>query len=79
MVRFLEAWLLTWSCTLSTAFFQAVTGYKVVGFTIPLLVLELASLPLWGLYWTVLYPSYFTPFRNLPTPPVRRIPADMWR
>ncbi|EAW08948.1 cytochrome P450 [Aspergillus clavatus NRRL 1] len=34
---------------------------------------EMSAILAFAVYWMVLYPRYFTPFRNLPTPPQRRI------
>ncbi len=35
-----------------------------------LLAVEAGTAILWGIYWMILYPAYFTPFPNIPTPAV---------
>jgi hypothetical protein len=72
MASFLGSWLALLACTLGAFLYQVVTGYRFMDLLPTILALEVASFVSWAFYWIVLYPSYFTPFRHLPTPPVRR-------
>ncbi|ORY67812.1 cytochrome P450 [Pseudomassariella vexata] len=71
MPTFLEIWLPLWACTSSALLFKYLTDPSGAKPVTTLLTLELCSLGLWAIYWMILYPSYFTPFRHLPTPPGR--------
>ena len=71
MPAFLELWLPLVGCTLLAL------AHKIYGAgrddAVPVLILlaaEAVTAVLWGIYWMVLYPAYFTPFRHLPTPAV---------
>lgn len=71
MVLFLELWLPLSACTIGTLVYRLFTDVSRTGPIFTLVAIELGTLLLWGIYWTVLYPRYLTPFRHLPTPPVR--------
>jgi hypothetical protein len=71
MARFLEVWLPLSACTLGALLYRSLTDLSRTGPIFTLLAVELGSLVLWGIYWMILYPNYFTPFHHLPTPPVR--------
>ncbi|KAK2024499.1 cytochrome P450 [Colletotrichum zoysiae] len=68
----LNSWFLAVFCTCIALPYRLVTGSDGVGSVLGLLGLEVVSLALWIGYWIVLYPTYFTPLRNLPTPPKRK-------
>ncbi|KXH26577.1 hypothetical protein CSIM01_02878 [Colletotrichum simmondsii] len=68
----LNAWLLAVFCTCSTLLYQLIAGSDGSGSVLGLLGLEILFLTLWVGYWIVLYPTYFTPLRHLPTPPKRK-------
>jgi hypothetical protein len=72
MPDFLGVWLPLWICTWIAAVVQYVS-HRNHGFVtvITFLVAEFGALVIWAFYGMVLYPRYFTPFRQLPTPPVR--------
>jgi len=72
MPAFLEVWLPLVGCTL-VALIQRVSSAGLDAANPVLLVLaaEVGTAALWGIYWMVLYPAYFTPFRNIPTPAKR--------
>ena len=70
MPAFLEIWLPLVACTIVVLFYKSFTDHDAVRTILSLLGLELGSLGLWAIYWMILYPAYFTPFRHLPTPPV---------
>lgn len=72
MPAFLEIWLPLVACTTVVLFYKSFTDHDAVGTISSLLAIELGSLGLWAIYWMVLYPAYFTPFRHLPTPPVSK-------
>ncbi|KAH6674350.1 cytochrome P450 [Halenospora varia] len=68
MILFLNAWLMLFACTCSAVFFKVLTGTFALSSILLLLAVEFLSLIVWGAYWIILYPNYFTPFRHLPTP-----------
>jgi len=72
MPGFVAEWLLIWVCTWGAVIYhQQPFGHSHASSSmISLLALETVALVAWALYWMVLYPAYFTPFRHLPTPPV---------
>lgn len=72
MPFFLGTWLAVFTGNLGVVVYQSVTQRHPRSFLpITTLALEIIIFALWAMYWTVLYPAYFTPFRHLPTPPVR--------
>lgn len=71
MPGFLGIWLPICVCTWCALLYQFLGGLDYASPpTVAIIIVELAALLAWALYWIVLYPNYFTPFRHLPTPPV---------
>lgn len=70
MIKFLELWLLLFGVTCAAVLRNSYLGGTAAPLLFKLIGLELGALGIWAVYWMVLYPKYFTPFRNLPTPAV---------
>ncbi|KAL0943252.1 uncharacterized protein CTRU02_201138 [Colletotrichum truncatum] len=68
----LNSWFLAVFCTCITLLYHLIAGSDGIGSVLSLLGLEVLFLALWIGYWIILYPTYFTPLRNLPTPPKRK-------
>lgn len=67
---FLGLWLSSFALTWGALSYQAYYGGYYTASLFQLIVLEVGVLVSWACYWMILYPRYFTPFRNLPTPQV---------
>lgn len=73
MPGFFGIWLPIWVCTCCAVLYRYLSDLEYTSLPIiTVVVAELVALVVWGLYWTTLYPNYFTPFRHLPTPSVCR-------
>ncbi|KAI4865035.1 cytochrome P450 [Hypoxylon rubiginosum] len=70
---FLGLWLSSFALTWGALSYQAYYGGYYTASLFQLIVLEVGVLVSWACYWMILYPRYFTPFRNLPTPQKRSI------
>ena len=71
MAGFFGIWLPISVSTFCAVLYRYLSGLNYT--SVPIIsavVIELAALVVWVLYWMVLYPNYFTPFRHLPTPVV---------
>jgi cytochrome P450 len=68
MSAFLSIWLPTTSATAVVLALKAFNELDSARPIAKLLGVEFASLAAWFFYWMVLYPTYFSPFHNLPTP-----------
>lgn len=71
MITFLEFWLCTLCLTSGGVVHQVFTGGQHIALLFQVLGGHLVTLLGFALYWTVLYPRYFTPLSNIPTPSVR--------
>lgn len=74
MPDFFGIWLPVCVCTWCAVFYRYLHDLDYASTpTVAVLAMQLAALVVWVIYWMVLYPKYFTPFRHLPTPSVRII------
>ncbi|KAL2833067.1 cytochrome P450 [Aspergillus pseudoustus] len=74
MASFLGTWLVLVVCTLGIQLYAVLNGNQKARVIVPSLLLsEIAAFLWWLFYWVVLYPSYVTPFRHLPTPADRSL------
>lgn len=71
MISFLEFWLCTLSLTSGGIVHQAFTGGQHIALLFQVLGGHIVTIIGFAIYWMVLYPQYFTPFSNIPTPSVR--------
>lgn len=70
MANFFIYWVVALFADLTTVLYQIIRG-RPLSTTQSILLVGLGASAAWRmLYWLVLYPKYFTPFRHLPTPPV---------
>ncbi|KAH8169119.1 cytochrome p450 domain-containing protein [Sarocladium implicatum] len=88
-MHFLDILLPLTGCTIGGIIYENVRHRPIVPKVglLPVLGVELLAFISWLLYWTWLYPAYFTPFRHLATPKKRTLlrgnrdeflPANAW-
>lgn len=79
-MHFLDLWLPFVGWTISGIVYEKIRQKTLLAVDlVPLLGLEILVFASWATYWILLYPAYFTPFKNLPTPPVSPCPyRDSW-
>lgn len=70
MRSFLEIWLCMLTLTVVGIAHQAFVGGSYTGLLFKVLGAEMCAFVGFWVYWMILYPQYFTPFRDLPTPSV---------
>ncbi|KAI0169668.1 cytochrome P450 [Hypoxylon sp. FL1284] len=70
---FLGPWLSAFALTWGALFHQVWYGGLYTTPLLQLIALEVGILACYALYWMILYPRYFTPFSNLPTPSKRSV------
>ncbi|KAL4902783.1 hypothetical protein BDW74DRAFT_157565 [Aspergillus multicolor] len=73
MISFLEGWLCTTTLTTSGIAHQYFIGGEHLVLLLQVLGVHFVAFVAFAVYWMVLYPRYFTPFRNIPTPSRRNI------
>ncbi|KAE8154019.1 cytochrome P450 [Aspergillus avenaceus] len=73
MASFLGSWLILVVSTVGISLYHVITSRPTLLFISSVVALEVISFVVWAFYWVVLYPVYFTPFRNIPTPPNRKL------
>ena len=70
MAYFLPWWTALLSADVLSIVYQAVRGQRIKNVQLAFLGILVVSAIWQTVYWLILYPKYFTPFRDLPTPPV---------
>ncbi|KAJ6088621.1 hypothetical protein N7486_009882 [Penicillium sp. IBT 16267x] len=73
MRSFLEIWLCALTLTVGGIVHQAFVGGHYTALFYNLIGAELCAFVGFAVYWMILYPRYFTPFRDIPTPSHRTI------
>lgn len=71
MRSFLEILLCTLTLTVGGIVHQAFVGGHYTALLFKVLGAELCAFVGFAVYWMILYPRYFTPFWDIPTPSVR--------
>lgn len=67
---FLAIWLSAFSLTSSSLIHQVYAGGPYTSQLLKLGAIEIGVFTVWAIYWMILYPRYFTPFRDIATPKV---------
>ncbi|KAH3269460.1 hypothetical protein KXW55_003965 [Aspergillus fumigatus] len=73
MISFLGLWLCTVTLASGGIFHQALAGGEHTALHFQVLGAHVVAFVAFAVYWMILYPRYFTPFGNIPTPSRRRI------
>ncbi|KAF5004819.1 hypothetical protein FDECE_8696 [Fusarium decemcellulare] len=73
MFSVIGCWLSVFTSTLGVVVWDLIISHRVRSLTPILLLVEILFFASWFMYWTVVYPTYLTPFGHLPTPPTRTI------
>lgn len=71
---FLGLWLLVFVPSSGWLLYETSAGGSDTGPILKLTALEVIIFAFWAFYWMILYPRYFTTFRNIATPKVRIAP-----
>jgi high-affinity Fe2+/Pb2+ permease len=71
MISFLGLWLCTVTLASGGIFHQALAGGEHTALHFQVLGAHVVAFVAFAVYWMILYPRYFTPFGNIPTPSVR--------
>ncbi|KAJ5087474.1 cytochrome P450 [Penicillium angulare] len=70
MITFIEFWLSTLTLTSGGIIYQSITGGEYTKLHFKGLAAHLVAFVAYAVYWMILYPRYFTPLGNIPTPKV---------
>ncbi|KAB8227686.1 cytochrome P450 [Aspergillus alliaceus] len=73
MISFLEFWLCTLTLASGGIVHQALTCGEHIALLFQVLGAHVVAFVAFAVYWMILYPRYFTPLGNIPTPSRRRI------